>query len=203
MVKWLFFDFGSTLVDERECEKYRFFYLLKQTDFLTEKSLKEKYKEYIMKNQSPYKAIIKEFNLTPILWPVHLEKIYPEVPYVLEQLARKYKLGIIANQSLGTEERLIQYGIRKYFDIIISSSEVGYSKPNKEIFNIALNAAKCLPNEAYMIGDRLDNDIEPAGKVKMHTIWVKQGLFGGFNLESMNNKPEIIVNTISEILNYV
>lgn len=203
MIKWLFFDLGSTLIDEGECEAFRFSDLLKQSNGLTEEELKEKYRYYIGKNQSPYKAIVKEFNLTPAKWPMHLEKLYPEVPYVLEQLVKKYRLGVIANQSLGTEERLVQYGIRKYFDVIISSSEVGCTKPDLEIFKLAISSAGCLPSEAYMIGDRLDNDIEPAGNLKMHTLWVKQGLFAKSNLESIKNKPEIIVDHISEILNYL
>lgn len=200
MIKWLFFDLGSTLIDETKCEEYRFNDLLKQSK-LTREVLTEKYRENIHKNQSPYKAIIKEFDLQKKEWPIHLEKLYPEVPFVLEQLKRKYHLGVVANQSMGTEKRLEEYGIRKYFDIVISSSEVGMTKPSLEIFKLALSTAKCLPEEAYMIGDRLDNDIEPAVKLHMQTIWVKQGLFADSNLNSIEAQPDIIVNSISEILN--
>ncbi|MDE7385031.1 MAG: HAD family hydrolase [Anaeroplasmataceae bacterium] len=203
MIKWLFFDLGSTLIDETECEEYRFNDLLKQSNVLTREAIKEKYREYIFKNQSPYKAIIKEFNLEKKEWPIHLEKLYSEVSFLLEQLQRKYHLGIIANQSLGTEKRLEEYGIRKYFDIVISSSEVGMTKPSLEIFKLALATARCLPNEAYMIGDRLDNDIEPAANLHMHTIWVKQGLFADSSLCSIENRPDIIINSISEILNHL
>ncbi|MDE5855419.1 MAG: HAD family hydrolase [Anaeroplasmataceae bacterium] len=202
MIKWLFFDLGSTLIDETECEEYRFNDLLEQSK-LTREVLTEKYREYLYMSQSPYKAIIKEFNLGKKEWPIYLEKLYPEVPFILEQLQRKYHLGVIANQSFGTEKRLEEYGIRKYFDIVISSSEVGMTKPSLEIFKLALSTARCLPNEAYMIGDRLDNDIEPAFKMNMHTIWVKQGLFADSNLCSIENQPDIIVNSISEILNYL
>lgn len=202
MIKWLFFDLGSTLIDETECEEYRFNDLLEQSK-LTKEVLTEKYREYIYKNQSPYKTIIKEFNLRKKEWPIHLEKLYSEVPFILEQLHRKYHLGVIANQSLGTEKRLEKYGIRKYFNIVISSSEVGMTKPSLEIFKLALSTAGCLPNETYMIGDRLDNDIDPAAILHMHTIWVKQGLLADSNLNSIKNRPDIIVNSISEILNYL
>lgn len=33
----------------------------------------------------------------------------------------------------------------------------------------------CWPENAVMVGDRIDNDIVPAKKMGMHTIWVKQG----------------------------
>ena len=35
--------------------------------------------------------------------------------------------------------------------------------------------ADCSPENAVMIGDRIDNDIEPANKLGMKTIWIKQG----------------------------
>ncbi len=78
----------------------------------------------------------------------------------------KYNPGIIANQEHGTEERLIGYGSRQFFDIIISSGEEDVYKPDQKIFEITLNKAECSPREACMIGDRLDNDIVPAKKRK-------------------------------------
>ena len=57
----------------------------------------------------------------------------------------------------------------------MASAEEGVAKPEKEIFLRALSRAECLPENAVMIGDRIDNDIEPANKLGMKTIWVKQG----------------------------
>ena len=37
-------------------------------------------------------------------------------------------------------------------------------------YHRALTAAKCLPDNAVMIGDRLDNDIAPDKKVGMKTV---------------------------------
>ncbi|MDE6660887.1 MAG: HAD family hydrolase [Anaeroplasmataceae bacterium] len=203
MIKWIFLDLGSTLIDESECEKYRFAHLLNQHNAPTKEVLKRRIYKYVQKNKSPYKAIVKEFQLTPVEWPIHLERIYEDTPYVLGKLVKKYHLGIIANQSLGTEKRLEKFGIRKYFDIVISSSEVGITKPSLEIFKLALSTAGCSPEEAYMIGDRLDNDIEPAAELNMHTIWVKQGIFADSNPDSLEHKPEIIVDQILKILNFL
>ncbi|RKJ18050.1 HAD family hydrolase [bacterium D16-50] len=69
------------------------------------------------------------------------------------------KAGIIANQSLGSEERLKKFGIWKYIDILVASAEEGIAKPDKRIFETALTRAGCKPEEAAMVGDRLDNDI--------------------------------------------
>lgn len=199
MIKWLFFDLGSTLIDESKCVEYRLQELLKQKNSPSKEILEQKMKENASKNRLPYKDTAKEFGLETIKWPKHLEKLYAEVPNLLKELYGKYKLGIIANQSIGTEERLLQYGIRHYFDVIIASAEEGISKPDLEIFKRALQKAKCNPEESYMIGDRLDNDIEPAAQLGMHTIWVRQGSFREGDLRLIPHKPDKIVEHIEEI----
>lgn len=68
--------------------------------------------ELVSQNRLPYKDAAKEFGLKTIKWPKHLEKVYKDVPELLEKLRDKYYLGIIANQSMGTEQRLMKYGIR-------------------------------------------------------------------------------------------
>ena len=203
MIKWLFFDLGSTLIDESECTRYRFLELLKQENAPSEEVLVYRMKENAKINRLPYKDTANDFNLETIKWPTHLEKIYPEAPYVLDILAKKYNLGVIANQSLGTKKRLMKFGIAGYFDFIVSSAEAGFAKPDLKIFRLALKNAGCLPNESYMIGDRLDNDIVPAAKIGMKTIWVRQGEFADGNPELIEFKPNVVVNNICEILEFL
>lgn len=203
MIQWLFFDLGSTLIDESECAEYRIQELLRQPNAPNRETLEHRMLELAAQNRLPYKDAAKEFGLETIKWPKHLEKMYEGVPELLEKLVDKYHLGIIANQSMGTEQRLVKYGIRQYFDVIMSSAEVGMSKPDLEIFRTALDKAKCLPADAYMIGDRLDNDIEPAARIGMHTMWVKQGSFAYGNLDLIQHQPEHIVDSIMDILEFL
>lgn len=155
------------------------------------------------KNRLSYKDIANDLGLEIAKWPKHLEKLYSDVPEILEKLHSKYQLGIIANQSLGMEERLSQYGIRHYFNVILASAEAGISKPDLKIFQSALQKADCLPQEVYMIGDRLDNDIEPATQLGMLTIWVRQGIYAYGNPNLISSKPSIIIEQIRDILNYL
>lgn len=203
MIKWLFFDLGSTLIDESECAEYRVQELLKQPNAPDRKTLEQRMVKLAAENRLPYKDAAKEYGLETVKWPTHLEKLYEDVPKILEKLKNRYRLGVIANQSFGTEQRLTDYGIRGFFDVIVASAEAGVSKPNPEIFRIALERAQCVPKEACMVGDRLDNDIEPAAEAGMETIWVRQGSFSNGNLELIRNKPDIIVNSISEVLDYL
>ena len=86
-----------------------------------------------------------------------------------------YRLGIIANQNAGLEQRLQNWGLRRYFDVIASSAEMGCAKPGREIFEKALELAHCAAQDSIMVGDRLDNDIIPAIKLGMKTVWIKKG----------------------------
>ena len=59
----------------------------------------------------------------------------------------------------------------------MASAEEGVAKPDRRIFDIALERSGCKPENAVMIGDRVDNDILPAKAVGMKTVLVGQGLF--------------------------
>ena len=72
-------------------------------------------------------------------------------------------------------------------------------KPEIKIFQIALDRAGCKPEEAVMVGDRLDNDIVPANKIGMTTVWIKQG-FGGFTEpQTIDETPDYIIDKLTDI----
>ena len=203
MIKWLFFDLGSTLIDETACTEYRIQETLKQPGAPSHDIFYKRMLENASCNKLPYKDTVKAFGLKNVQWPGNLEKLYPGVQNLLKVLSEKYKLGIIANQEFGTEQRLERWRIRQYFDVVIASAEAGIAKPDEEIFKMALQRAGCKPQEAFMIGDRLDNDIAPAGKLGMHTIWVKQGWFANGSPAEMRISPEKTVDNILDILKYI
>ena len=144
---------------------------------------------------------LKYFGLTKTPWHKELEVPYRDTENVLSALKeRGYNIGIIANQSVGTAERLEKWGLLKYINVVLSSAEEGISKPDSEIFLRALQHASCSADEAFMIGDRLDNDIYPALKLGFKTIWVRQGFSSYQHLKENKVKPDFIVNNLTEIL---
>jgi len=173
-IEWLFFDVGSTLVDETECYNHRICDAIKGTD-VTFEQFNEKRIFYAKQNLKGDIEALKFFGLSKTPWHKEDEKPYKDAEFVLKSLFEKgYKIGVIANQSSGTEKRLENWGFMKYIRLVLSSAEEGVAKPDSEIFLRALSRADCLPENAVMIGDRIDNDIEPANKLGMKTIWVKQ-----------------------------
>ena len=133
-------------------------------------------------------------------WFGELERLYPDVEEILKNLSQKFKLGIIANQVVGTQKRIDNWGIGKYFDVVVASAEAGCEKPDLKIFNMALKQAKCSPREAVMIGDRLDNDIIPAKKLGMNTVWVRQGFAKFQSVKNELERPDYIVESIVDVV---
>lgn len=174
-VRWLFFDVGSTLIDETAAYEHRIREMIAGTD-VTYKQFQRKRMEFARQNKRGDLEAAEYFGLTKTPWHHEDERPYPDAEAVLRTLkARGYCIGIIANQSAGTAERLSAWGLLAHIDLLVASAEEGVSKPDPAIFRIALERAGCRPHEAMMIGDRLDNDIAPAKAVGMRTIWLPQG----------------------------
>lgn len=198
-IKWIFFDIGTTLVNEEKAYNHRIHDMIKDTDISFEVFDKKRI-ELAKLGLDGNSAAIKFFNLSKTPWHSEDELLYEDTIDTLEYLKSKnYKLGIIANQQIGLDKRLEEFDILKYFELVIASEEVGVSKPNKDIFNIALSKANCKPYDCVMIGDRLDNDIVPANQVGMKVIWIRQGLAKYQEIKLGIKYTDFIVSSLIEI----
>lgn len=201
-IKWLFFDVGSTLIDESLVYENRMRNAAKSAN-VTYEYVYETAIKFYRQNKKGDLETIKLLNVEKPIWKFEYEILYNDTNKCLKKLSGKYKIGVIANQSLGTTQRLEKFGILKYIDLVIASAEEGIAKPDKRIFQIALNRTDCEPKQAVMIGDRIDNDIVPAKKLGMYTIWIKQGFGRYWNITSDDEKADYEVNSLTEICNII
>lgn len=197
-MEWIFFDLGSTLVDESDVYKSRCEYAVNHAGIGYDEFMK-KVQDEAKISATPIRTAAEAYGVVLPEWDNSLEKLYDGTRSLLESLHGKYKLGIIANQSLGTQQRLDSWGIGKYFDRVIASAESGVAKPDLKIFTMALDKAKCDPSHAFMVGDRLDNDIIPAKKLGMKTVWVRQGFAIYQSVDDESKRPDYIVDSIDEL----
>lgn len=201
-IKWIFFDIGSTLVDETKAYKHRIKDTIQNTN-ITYKQFCNLMIDFAKQGKNGYIEAANKLNLQITKWHSEDEFLYPNTIGTLKLLSEKYKIGIIANQPLGTQERLNKMKIDKYISLVISSAEEKVSKPDLKIFQLALDRADCLPNNAVMVGDRIDNDIVPAKAVGMRTIWIKQGLGGLAIPQNESETADLTVKNISEICGHL
>ena len=107
---WLFFDVGSTLVDETRAYEHRIRDAIEGTD-ITFQQFSEKREFFARQNLKGDLEAIKFFGLKTTPWHHEDEVLYPDTVRALEYLCDSgYNIGVIANQSLGTEERLRGWG---------------------------------------------------------------------------------------------
>jgi len=66
-----------------------------------------------------------------------------------------------------------------------------------------LERAGCKPEEAVMIGDRIDNDIVPAKSLGMRTVWIKQGFGKYWVMKDESEQADYMVNSLMEICNLI
>ena len=167
--QWLFFDIGSTLVDENKAYEHRIRDTIKNSDISYERFYNAMF-DFAKQGLNAYNEAVHLFGLNRTPWHSEDEFLYPETVSTLDALSKRYKIGIIANQLPGTHERLNKMGISEYIRLTVSSAETGVAKPDPAIFRLALEQANCAAENSVMIGDRLDNDIIPAKQLGMHTI---------------------------------
>ena len=196
---WIFFDVGSTLVDETKAYEHRILDAIEGTDVTVEHFM-EKRLYFARQNLKGDLETIKYFGLKLTPWHSEDETPYPDAEDILIYLRGKgYKIGVIANQPIGTAGRLEEYGLLRYVDVVAASAELGVAKPDKIIFNKALEMAGCTANESVMIGDRLDNDIIPAKELGMKTIWIRQGFAVYQNPHLSDEQPDYTVDNLLEL----
>ena len=197
-IKWIFFDIGSTLVDESAVYENRIKEIT-QGNNIDKNEFVAKVIQRAQTSPKPVVSAAEDYGVNVPAWRHDLEVLYPDSKEVLQRLSQKYKIGIIANQDFGTEQRLTDFNVHQYINLVIASAEEGVAKPDLRIFQIALARADCKPEEAVMVGDRIDNDIIPANKIGMTTVWIKQGFGSYAEPKTVEEQPDYIVNNLAEI----
>jgi len=105
-------------------------------------------------------------------------KLFPETLSVLENLKKKYKLGMITNsQKNGSTKALDSEEYNKmaaFFDHIIISAEGDIpAKPDPLPFKMMLEKLEIKSEEAVFVGDDLKVDIEGSINAGIKAVWLK------------------------------
>jgi HAD superfamily hydrolase (TIGR01662 family) len=112
------------------------------------------------------------FAVTQTNWLVEEDAI----PTLQRLKENGYRLGLVSNAAddKNVQQLVDRWGLRPYFEFIITSAACGVRKPRPEIFQLALDHFKCPPEKTAMIGDTLAADIKGANQIGIYSIWVKR-----------------------------
>ena len=123
--------------------------------------------------------------------------LLPGAEELVRYLAKKYPLTVVTNGFIEVQyEKFDKSGLRDCFSHIVLSEEVGCQKPNPRIYEEALRMNGVSAEEAVMIGDSWNSDIQGASNAGIDQIWVRK---------SQDSLPEgqsatYLVQSLSEVM---
>ena len=160
-----------------------------------------------------YEYLQIEINLSP----VEIERIYwdsasmfyamPNIKETLDYLGKNnIRTGVISNISFSGEalkKRINKLLPDNNFEFIIASSEYIFRKPDKLIFEIALNKANLEAGEVWYCGDSTDFDIAGANYAGIFPVWYESEIECHYRLRGSQSKPECVHLHITDWLELI
>jgi len=110
-------------------------------------------------------------------------KLIPYAIELLDYLSAKYPLTIVSNGFVDVQyKKMRSSNLEHYFDHVVLSEAAKALKPNKRIFEYALQLNNADAPEAIMIGDSFEADIRGAQNAQIDQIFL--------NLKSADINPK-------------
>jgi HAD superfamily hydrolase (TIGR01509 family) len=116
-------------------------------------------------------------------------KIYPQTIDILNRLDG-YKKAIITNTPKDSTKQIIKnFNFEKYFEIVLTSDDVNYGKPNPELIIKACELLNVNPIDVVLIGDT-ESDVKAGYAANCKVIGIKI-------------KADYTIQNLSEILSII
>jgi len=114
-------------------------------------------------------------------------------PALADLKGRGLTLGLISNVEQDIDELLKKLGLPAWLDIVMTSQEAGYNKPNAEIFLAALRQAGVEPAEAIYTGDQYRVDVVGAEGAGMKGILLdRSGYYEELDCPRIRSLTELV-----------
>lgn len=87
-------------------------------------------------------------------------QVFEETRDVLNRLVGLgYKLGVVSNWDNSLESICAKLGLTGYFDVIVASQVVGFAKPDRRIFEVAIQQLNVEKANTCHVGDSYHTDV--------------------------------------------
>ena len=104
--------------------------------------------------------------------------IDPQTPEMLEDLkSQGYSLGVVTNRDEPINDYIGEKGLTDYFDLILAAGEIGIWKPDKRVFEHALQQMNTEPAKSVYIGDNYFADVLGAVNAGIQPVLVDPNKF--------------------------
>ena len=97
--------------------------------------------------------------------------LFPDVPLTLEHLALRYRLGLLSNGNTGA----VALGISHLISFeVFAEGHGGIEKPDRRLFDIAVENAGYPPQSIVHVGDSWENDVIGAANAGLRPVWLNR-----------------------------
>lgn len=120
-------------------------------------------------------------------------EIFPEVRPTLTELGRSYCIIALTNGNADVNS----IGIHDLFHEVISASSAGAAKPDRRIFEVAVEAGGADAEQTLHVGDHPEVDVAGARDAGLKSVWVNRT---GQDWPDHLQPPDGIVRDIGELL---
>ncbi len=120
-------------------------------------------------------------------------EVFPEVRPALTVLAKSYCVIAVTNGNADVSS----IGIRDLFHEVVSASAVGAAKPNRKIFDMAVEAGGADADQTLHVGDHPEVDVAGAREAGLKSVWVNRD---NQDWPDHLQRPDGIVRHVGELL---
>ncbi len=123
-------------------------------------------------------------------------RVMPGVPELLEMLhARGIRTGVISNiqwSGKALAHRIDRLIPGHHFEFILASSDYGYRKPRKELFELALRKAGLSAEDVWYCGNSYDFDVKGAAAAGLYPVLYRAKAEGGIPCLEVQEWGEVL-----------
>ena len=125
---------------------------------------------------------------------------FPGAKETLEYLvAHDVSLALMTNGPAEYQRNKVKrFDLERYFDVVLIEGEIGYGKPDKEVYTSAMAGLKLDAEDLWAVGDNLEWEVWGPQQLGIYSIWndyKKKGL-----PESSPIVPDRIIYSIKELI---
>jgi putative hydrolase of the HAD superfamily len=125
---------------------------------------------------------------------------FPGAREALEGFVRRgVRLALMTNgQSEHQRAKLERFDLERFFEVICIEGEMGFGKPDRRVFETALQGLSLRPEEVWAVGDNLEWDVAGPQNLGIYGIWNdyrRHGLPEGSAV-----RPDRVICSLAELL---
>jgi putative hydrolase of the HAD superfamily len=129
----------------------------------------------------------------------HRLGLYPHAREVLDALRGRYPLALVTDaQSTYARGELHRVGLLDYFDPIVVSGDHGYRKPDRRLFQSALDRMAVAAENALYVGNDMHRDIFGAREAGLKTVMLDSDQGSKAYLDCV---PDYTITDLRDLLN--